>query len=80
MKFIDINKSIFELTSEYPELIEIMKEIGFKDISNPFALKTAGKVMTIPKGCKMKGYELNDVVKKLKDNGFEVTGGEGVIH
>jgi predicted RNA binding protein YcfA (HicA-like mRNA interferase family) len=79
MKLIDIDKSIYELTSKYPELIEILKEIGFKDVGSPLMLKTAGKVMTIPKGCKMKGFELAKVIENLKENGFEVTGGKGVV-
>lgn len=72
MKHLDINKSIYELTAQYPELIDIMVELGFKDIANPFTLKTAGKVMTVPKGCRMKGIDIEEVVKKFKEKGFEV--------
>lgn len=72
MKHLDLNKSVYELTSQYPELIDIMVGLGFKDIGNPFTLKTAGKVMTIPKGCRMKGLDIEEVVKKFKEKGFEV--------
>lgn len=72
MKAIDINKNIYELTETYPEIIEILKDMGFKDVANPLMRKTAGKVMTIPKGCKMKGIELSAVIEKLSENGFEV--------
>jgi hypothetical protein len=72
MKPIDLNRSIYELAGEYPELIDIMKELGFKDITNPFTLRTAGKVMTIPKGCNMKGFDIDMVVKKLEEKGFTV--------
>lgn len=32
-KKIDLNKSVFELTQEYPELINIMEKLGFKEIT-----------------------------------------------
>lgn len=73
MKPLDINKSIYDLSREYPELIDIMRDIGFTDITKPFALKTAGKVMTIPKGCQMKGFNLSDVAQKLIEKGFDIT-------
>lgn len=72
MKTLDINKSIYELTESYPELIDILKDMGFKDITNPFMRRTAGKVMTIAKGCNMKGMDMDDVIKKLSDKGFDV--------
>jgi hypothetical protein len=74
MKQINLNSNIYDLTSEYPEIIDIMVGLGFKDMANPFMLKTAGKVMTIPKGCSMKSIELSTVVKALEDKGFEVKG------
>jgi multimeric flavodoxin WrbA len=67
MKSIDINKSIYELTEEYPELIDVLREIGFKDITNPFSRKTAGKVMTLTKGCRMKDMDIDEVLKKLRN-------------
>lgn len=54
MKTIDLNKSIHDLTAEYPELISIMKELGFIEITNPVSLNTVGRLMTIPKGSAMK--------------------------
>ena len=52
MKKILLNKSIYELTEEYPELINIMKEMGFIGVANPIARNTIGRKMTIPQGCK----------------------------
>ena len=40
MKHISLNQSIYELTGKYPEMVEIMKNFGFKDIINPIARKT----------------------------------------
>ena len=71
MKQLDLNKTVAALVEEYPELIDIMAEIGFKEITKPISLKMMGRVMTIPKGCGVKGYDLNDVIKKLNAYGFE---------
>jgi uncharacterized protein len=72
LKPLYINRSIYELTGLYPELIDIMVDLGFKDMANPFTRKTAGKVMTLKKGCNMKGIDFDIAIKKLNENGFEV--------
>jgi len=51
MKEIDLNKSVYELTETYPELIEILKELGFLGVVNPVVRKTIGRMTTIPQGC-----------------------------
>ena len=70
MKYIDLNKSVYDLVSEYPELIDIMCELGFTEIKKPAMLKSVGRFMTIPKGAKVKGIEMIDVILALKNNGF----------
>ncbi len=72
MKEIDLNKSVFELTETYPELIVILKDLGFFGIANAIARNTLGRVTTIPQGCKKQGKELAEVVKKLEEEGFKV--------
>ncbi len=72
LKIIDLKKTVYELTETYPELIEILKEMGFLGVTNPIARKTLGKVTTIPQGCKKQGKNLNEVIMKLKELGFEV--------
>ena len=53
-KKINLKKSVYELCNEYPELIDIMLELGFTEVTKPGILNTMGKVMTIPKGAIMK--------------------------
>lgn len=72
MKKIDLKKTLFELTEEYPELIEILFDIGFLGVRDPTMRITHGKMTTIPQGCKMQGINLEDVVNKLRNKGFEV--------
>lgn len=71
MKIINLQKNVFELTEEYPELVEILKELGFLGIANQLVRSTLGKVTTIPEGCKRQGKELAEVLAVLKEKGFE---------
>lgn len=72
---LDLNKTVFELTQEYPELIDIMAELGFTEITKKPVLHFVGKIMTIPKGAKMKNISMMDVVTTLMEKGFELVGG-----
>ena len=73
-KKLDLNKTVFELTQEYPELVDIMAELGFTEIKKKPMLYSVGKIMTIPKGAKMKNISMIDVVTALISNGFELIG------
>ena len=72
MKEIDLKKTVYELTETYPELIGILKELGFLGVANPVVRKTLGRVTTIPKGCEKQGKDLSEVVKRLEEEGFKV--------
>ena len=72
MKEIDLEKSVYELTEAYPELIDILKELGFLGVASAVARNTLGRVTTIPQGCQRQGQELVDVIRKLEDAGFTV--------
>lgn len=71
-KVIDINKSVYELCKEFPEIAPILSEIGFTDITKPGMLNTAGRFMTLPKGAMMKKIDIDSVKQKLHENGFEI--------
>ncbi|MCK5551531.1 MAG: DUF1858 domain-containing protein, partial [Deltaproteobacteria bacterium] len=51
MKEIDLNKSLFELTEEYPELIPVLAGIGFAGVTNEAMRTSHGKEMTVITGC-----------------------------
>ena len=72
MKELDLKKSVYELTSAYPELIGILKELGFLGVANPVARNTLGRVTTIPQGCEKQGKDLAEVIAKLETAGFTV--------
>ena len=73
-KKLDLTKSVFELTQEYPELIDIMAGLGFTEITKKPVLHSVGKIMTIPKGAKMKNISMMDVVTTFMSKGFELVG------
>lgn len=74
MKQIDINKSVYEICTEYPDIIEIMKDLGFESIANPGMLNTAGRFMTIAKGAAMKKIPMDRIKEKFEEAGYEITG------
>lgn len=74
MKPLDLNRSVHDLVKEYPELQQIMYDLGFTEINKKAMLNSIGKIMTIPKGAKMKGISMLDVVSTLTSNGFQLVG------
>ncbi len=73
-KELDISKSVHELCSAYPELPAILSDLGFKDITKPGMLATAGRFMTLPKGAAMKKIDLEVIKNTLEEAGFRVMG------
>lgn len=73
-KMLDLSKSVYDLIREYPEVAEIMKELGFESITNPAMLNTAGRIMTIPKGAVMKNIDIEHIKEVFRGKGFEING------
>ncbi len=70
-KKIDLNDSVYELCTLHPELKAVMKETGFKNITKPGMLETAGRIMTIPKGARMMQIEWSYILDILEAHGFD---------
>lgn len=73
-KVIDLSKSVYEICSKNPEVIQIMKEIGFDKIMLPGMLNTAGRFMTIPKGAESMKISLDQVRDVFHNRGYEIRG------
>ncbi|GAB1477408.1 DUF1858 domain-containing protein [Bacillota bacterium] len=71
VKTIKLSRSVNDICTEYPEMMEVMKELGFKDLS-PAMLATAGRFMTIPMGAMMKKLDLEAVKAELEKRGYSV--------
>lgn len=73
-KKLDLNKSVYELAQEYPEIIDVMVKLGFHEISKKAMLNSVGKFMTIPKGAKLKNISMMEIVSAFMQEGFEIVG------
>lgn len=71
-KVIDFNRPIKDVCDEYPEVVEIMKELGFTRIANPVMLKTVGRRMTIRKGSMMQKIPIEHIRQTFVEKGFTV--------
>lgn len=71
-KIIDLSKSVYELCMNDPEVIDIMKTLGFDNITGKGTLNTVGRVMTIPKGAKMKNIPLQEIIKAFEKEGYTI--------
>lgn len=71
-KIIDFNKTVYELVKQYPQIEDIMVNLGFTEIKNKVMLNSVGKLMTISKGAKMKKIDLQKIVEAFQTEGFQV--------
>ncbi|MGN9234688.1 DUF1858 domain-containing protein, partial [Atopobiaceae bacterium HCP3S3_D6] len=71
---LDLTRSVHDLAQEHPGFVEVMAGLGFTDITKPAAIDTVGRVMTVPRGCSIKGVSLEDAVAAFEAAGFSVTG------
>lgn len=71
-KIIDLEKTVYELCNEYPELSQVLARIGFTDITKPGMLQTVGRFMTLPKGAKGKHIELEYMRQELIKEGYTI--------
>lgn len=70
---INLNDSVYEICTQYPEVKEILAGLGFRDITKPGVINTAGRMMTLPRGASMKGIALSKVIAALQEKGFEIS-------
>lgn len=76
-KTIDLTKSVYDLCTSDSDIIRIMQSLGFEQIANPVLLNTAGRMMTIPRGAKARGIDMEVVIAAFQYEGYHVIGKEG---
>ena len=72
-KILDLDKSVASLVKEYPEVADIMVELGFTEIKNPAMLASVGRIMNLKKGSQMKKIPMEEIVRAFREEGFEIT-------
>jgi hypothetical protein len=73
LKEIDLGASLYDLTEAYPELIDLLKDMGFFGVARPAVRNTLGRVTTLAQGCEKQGKDLGEVVATLREHGFAVS-------
>ena len=74
-KILDLDKSVASLVKEYPEVADIMANLGFTEIKNPAMLASVGRIMNLKKGSQMKKIPMDEIVRAFREKGFEITDG-----
>ena len=74
-KILDLDKSVASLVKEYPEVADIMVELGFTEIKNPAMLASVGRIMNLKKGSQMKKIPMEEIVRAFREKGFEIMDG-----
>jgi len=69
-KRIDLNASVYSLCEAYPEIRDLMAELGFTDILKPGMLQSVGRFMTLPRGAALRKIDLGHIKDKLRERGF----------
>ena len=72
-KVIHLSKSVYELCNQYPELPQILHDIGFTDITRPGMLASVGCFMTLRKGAAAKKLDMELLKQQLEEYGFVVS-------
>ena len=69
---IDLTRSLYDLTKEYPELIPILLEMGLEGAANPILRQTVGRKLPVTEGLQRHGVSLEETKQKLAAKGFRV--------
>lgn len=71
-KVINADWTISKIINTVNEAQLILKELGFKDITNPIMLNSVGKIMTLRKGALMKKIDLNLIKERFRSHGIDL--------
>lgn len=71
-KKLDLNKTVYNLCTEDSEIMNILASLGFKGITMPGMLQSAGRYMTIPKGAAMKKIDMDMIRQTFREHGYTI--------
>lgn len=69
-KIIDLNETVYEIYMKYPEISDILYQLGFHAIVKPGMINTVGRVMTLHRGAAMKKINFEVIKQTLLDKGY----------
>lgn len=71
MIHLDGNRTIFDLTTEYPQLVDVLAQAGLPEIANPVQRSTVGRLVRLNQGCKLRGLDPAQLQAALAAAGFD---------
>lgn len=72
MRRVDLNKTLYDVTDEHPELTPVLAELGFAGAAIPQTRETHGESMTVVAGSEKLGIDLAAVQNRLRELGYDV--------
>jgi uncharacterized protein len=70
MRPISSEDTIYTICTEYPQALELLYDFGFTQIKQPLMIQTAGRYMTLKKGCEMRGFDYDELVSFMQSKGL----------
>lgn len=74
MNKINVNIPIAQILDQQPELLDFFIEKGFTPLENKVMREKIGRKVSLSRGSKMIGVSLDEIIKELKWNGYEIEG------
>ncbi|MFV0414614.1 MAG: ABC transporter substrate-binding protein [Oscillospiraceae bacterium] len=65
--YFSLSDKVFDLTEQYPELIDLLAAHGFENLRNDMMRKTIGRTLSIETALKSKQYNLQTFEQKMVD-------------
>ena len=78
-KFININESVYNICKNHREIKDILYDLGFEAIKNPIMFNTIAKKITIKKALEIKNISEVELIKKFKENGFDIDNRNSIL-
>lgn len=69
---IQMQDTVQEIVEKCPKAIDVLRSLGFDQITNPIMLKTMGKIMTLPKVSRAKNVPLETIIEAFLKEGITI--------
>lgn len=72
MNEISLQDTVYHVITTYPEVREILIDLGFTPLRDDAMLNTAGRMMTIGRAAKQFGLSYETIVNAMEIHGFQL--------
>lgn len=69
---IQMQDTVQEIVEKCPKAIDVLRSLGFDQITNPIMLRTMGKIMTLPKVSRAKNVPLETIIEAFLKEGITI--------